>query len=236
MVGGGQAGHDVAVSGGSVSGSGPIRVMLVDDHPVVCAGLRAGLERFPEIVVDCEAADGATALELAGHHDIDVAIVDIRLPGVDGLEVTEKLRTIAPSARVILISGDFTQSTIERGIRAGVHGFALKTESPARMAAFVQQVSRGEHCCSGELEEQLHPGPEGFRIPADQRPGVASLSAREREMLIALASGASLKQAATTLGITYKSADYLKQSVMKKLHIHDRVELARFAVREGLMN
>lgn len=213
-----------------------VRVMIVDDHPIVCMGLRAGLERYPDIVVECEAHDGASALKLAGHRDIDVAIVDIRLPDVDGIDVAEQLRAMAPGMRCILISGDFSTSAFERGIRAGAHAFVLKTDSPQQLANVVRNVFGGQFCCSANLEPQLQPAPDGFKITFEHGAGFSSLSAREREMLIALANGASLKQAAISLGITYKTADYVKQTVMKKLRIHDRVELARFAVREGLMS
>lgn len=214
----------------------PVRVMLVDDHPIVCMGMRAGLERFADIVVDCEAADGATALKLAARHDIDVAIVDIRLPDADGIDLAEQLRVLAPDIRIVLISGDFSVSTFERGVHARAQAFVLKTESPQKLADFVRAVFRGEHCCSASLESQLQPAADGFKIAFEHGAGLGSLSAREREMLIALANGASLKQASISLGITYKTADYVKQAVMKKLRIHDRVELARFAVREGLLS
>lgn len=212
-----------------------IRVMLVDDQPIVRMGMRAGLERFGGIVIDCEAQDGDSTLSLAAQRPVDVCLLDVRLPDVDGLEVAERLREVAPAMRVILISGEFGLAAIERAVRAGVNGIVLKTELPQRLAIFVRDVFRGEYRCSRQLEEWLQPGPEGFQIASGSCPVLTNLSAREREMLVALANGASLKQAASTLGVTYKSADHLKQSVMKKLRIHDRVELARFAVREGLV-
>src|SRR5262249_34079989 len=158
-----------------------------------------------------------TALELISQRDIDVAVVDVRLPDVDGLDVAEQLLRRSPAPRVILITGDFTIAALKRGVQLGVQGFVLKTESPQQMADIVRHVYRGEYRCSSRLEAQLQPGPAGFQPTFGQGAGLSALSQREREMLIALANGASLKQAATALGLTYKSADYLKQSVMKKL-------------------
>ncbi|MGQ0636275.1 MAG: response regulator transcription factor [Planctomycetaceae bacterium] len=213
----------------------PIKVMLVDDHPVVCVGIRAGWERFTDVTVDCEATDCAKALALVSRREIDVAIIDVRLPDCDGLDLAEQFRRLAPDLRVIMISGDFARSAIERGVQAGVRGFSLKTESPLQLAEFVRRVMRGEYCCSSQLEEQLRPGPQGFGIAQEPGRGLSLLSERERDMLVELANGSSLKQASINMGLSYKSADYLKQNIMKKLEIHDRVELARFAVREGLL-
>lgn len=213
----------------------PVRVMLVDDFPVVCTGLRLYLERCPDILVDCEAYDGKTALKMAAERRPPVAIVDVRLPPTDGISLAEELRTAVPDTRVLLISGWFESYTIERGLKAGVRGFIEKTEFPHALAAFVREVSRGGFCCSQSVRDQIEQIDDGYRLARGPGASLAELSIREREMLECIAQGASLKQAARLIGVTYKAADHLKQSVMKKLDVHDRVELVRLAIREGLL-
>lgn len=213
----------------------PVRVMLVDDFPVVCTGLRLYLERCSDIVVDCEAYDGKTALKMAVERRPPVAIIDVRLPPTDGITLAEELRTAAPETKVLLISGWFESYTIERGLKAGVRGFIEKTEFPQTLSAFVREVSQGGFCCSQSVRDQIEQIDDGYRLARGAGATVADLSTKEREMLECLAQGASLKQAARLIGVTYKSADHLKQNVMKKLNVHDRVELVRLAIREGLL-
>lgn len=213
----------------------PLRVMLVDDFPVVCVGLRLYLERCPDIVVDCEAYDAKTALELASERRPPVAIIDVRLPPSDGITLAEQLREVAPETRVLLISGWFEPYTIERGLKAGVSGFIEKTEFLQRLSTFVREVSQGGFCCSQSVWEHIERSDGGYRLIPSAASRVAMLTPKEREMFDCLAQGASLKDAARLIGVTYKSADHIKQSVMKKLDLHDRVELVRFAIREGFI-
>lgn len=212
-----------------------LRVMLVDDFPVVCMGLRLYLERCPDIIVDCEAYDGKMALELAIERRPPVAIIDVRLPPSDGITLAEQIREAVPETRVLLISGWFESYTIERGLKAGVSGFIEKTEFLQKLSTFVREVSRGGFCCSQSVWEYIERSEEGYRLIPSAASVVLSLSSKEREMLECLAQGASLKQAARLIGVTYKSADHLKQNVMKKLNVHDRVELVRLAIREGIL-
>lgn len=225
---------DRGVTEDPASKTEPVRVMIVDDFPVVCTGLRLYLERFPDLVVDCEAYDGTTALELAVRRRPDVAIIDVRLPPSDGITLAEQLREIAPEIRVLLISGWFENHLIERGLNAGVRGFIEKTEFPQQLATFVREVSQGGFCCSQAVRDQIEPSSGGgYRLIRKAGAELASLSERERVMLECIAQGASLKQAAKLIGVTYKSADHIKQNVMRKLDVHDRVELVRRAIREG---
>lgn len=211
-----------------------VRVMIVDDHPIVRLGIRTGLEQLGGLLVECEAEDGSTALELAADHALDVAIVDVRMPDMDGIEIAARLRERYTDLKIVLISGFFDTATVERGLEIGAHAFVVKTEPPRQLAEFVRQTLRGEFCCSECVRELIEPSSEGFRVVAAGRPSLSDLSIRERSLLTILARGATLKLAAASLGVSYKAADHLKQQLMKKLRVHDRVELARFAFREGL--
>ena len=213
-----------------------IRVMLVDDHPIVLVGLKAGLEQRPDIHVQTEARDGETAIQRAAETGPDVALVDLRLPGIDGFETTQRLKKVSPSTRVILLSGWFDSRSVERALELGVSGFLLKYEAPARLAEAIRQVLQGQTCFSKEILAMLEPVPTGgYRLSTHRGAVLSQFSRREREMLKVLAEGCSLKQAARRLGLSYKSADHLKQGLMKKLEVHDRVDLVRFAIREGIV-
>jgi DNA-binding NarL/FixJ family response regulator len=225
---------DTGAASAQETNSGVIRVIVVDDHPIARVGLRAGLERYPEICIAGEAADGESAVKLASEQMPDVALVDVRLPQVDGVETARRIREVSPATRIVLMSGIFTTSDLERGLQVGALGFALKTEAIERLAAFVRDAHSGQFCCSADIGDVFAQGPHGYVLTSSHGPTLSSLTGREREMLSTLATGASLKQAAHTMGISYKVADHLKQRLMKKLQIHDRVELVRFAIREGI--
>lgn len=213
-----------------------LRVMLVDDFPVVCMGLRLSLERCPDITIDCEAYDGTSALKLAIERRPPVAIIDVRLPPSDGITLAEQMREAVPETRILLISGWFEPYTIDRGLKAGVSGFIEKTEFLQKLATFVREVSRGGFCCSKSVLEYIERSDEGYRLAPGAAPAITSLSDKERAMFEYLARGASLKEAAQMIGVSYKSADHIKQSVMRKLDVHDRIELVRRAIREGVIN
>ncbi len=218
------------------SASPSIRVLLVDDHPAIRSGLRAGLEVCGDILVEGEAGDGGTAVEVAGALRPDVAVVDVSMPGLDGIDTAASIREASPFTRIALMSGMFDTSRLNRGLAIGTQAFLLKTEHPHQFAESVREIHRGGFCCSKPLLDLLVPGPDGFKIVHPEGPGLESLTAREWSLFVQLARGASLKQAAHTTGLSYKSADHLKQSVMKKLGVHDRVELVRLAIREGLVS
>lgn len=212
-----------------------IRVMLVDDHPIVLAGLKAGLQRHADIQVEAEARDGETAVQAAAETQPNVTLVDLKLSGIDGFETAARLTKVSPLTRVILLSGWFDSCSVERALELGVSGFLLKYEAPEALADAIRRAMEGQASFSKEILEMLEPTAEGgYRLSSRRGAVLAQFSRREREMLRVLAEGCSLKQAARRLGLSYKSADHLKQGLMKKLEIHDRVELVRFAIREGI--
>jgi DNA-binding NarL/FixJ family response regulator len=210
--------------------------LLVDDHPAIRLGLRAGLEAFDGFVVAGEAGDGDTAIKLARAMQPDVAVVDVSMPGLDGFETAASIRAVSPPTRIALISGMFDAPRLNRGLAIGTRAFVLKTEHPREFAEFVREIHRGGCCCSKTLLDLLVPGPDGFRLAPPEGPRLDSLTMREWKLFVRLARGESLKQAARTTGLSYKSADHLKQSLMKKLDVHDRVDLVRLAIREGLIS
>jgi len=130
-----------------------IRVLLIDDQEIFRLGLRIVLSRYQDLSLDCEAEDGPTGLTLVAERKPDVAIVDVWLPGMDGVEVAERIREISPQTRIILVSGCFDDAAINRGIELGVDGIITKTDPPTEFANFIREVHRGEFCCSPTVLE-----------------------------------------------------------------------------------
>ncbi|MGQ0635635.1 MAG: response regulator [Planctomycetaceae bacterium] len=196
-----------------------VRVLVIDDHPIALAGIRLGLKRYPDIRVEWEAADGKTGLELAAAHQPDVAAIDVWLPDMDGFDATKRLRAISPDTRVIIISGDVTAAMRARISHLGVEGFFQKSEPLERLAGLIRASARA--------------GGEGGRGTVAPTRSVESLTLEEHELLSLLGSGESLKRVARRLAISSRAVDELKQTLMHKLGIDDRVELAHFALQQN---
>ena len=220
--------------GNAVFASQVTRVILVDDH-LVRAGLRAMLRSFANIEVVGDAGDNPGAVAVATQSQADVALIDVESANLEGLAIAARIRQVSAATRIALMGQAFDPGVLERGLAAGVRGFILKSESPERLATFLLELHRGAFCCSEALAKMLIAENGGFRVVRQKDSPLQSLSALERAILVEIAQGASLKAAARTLGVRYKTADHVKQSLMKKLGVHNRVEIARFAIREGLV-
>ncbi|HEY3963460.1 MAG TPA: response regulator transcription factor [Planctomycetaceae bacterium] len=226
----------LSLGSGLEHAAGSIRIIIVDDHPIVRMGLRAMLERAPGLQVVGEAGDCRSALALAETVQPDIALVDVNLPYVDGFDIAKLILEISAPTRVVMLSGAFDSSTLRRGTTIGVRGFILKMESPQKLTALIREIHLGGFCCSEGLCPPVTPDSEEVPGAEGEKSRLHLLSEKEQAMLIQLAKGASLKEAAKAIGISYKSADRVKQRVMKKLDIHDRVAIARFAIHEGLIS
>lgn len=210
----------------AAQGDNRIRVALIDDHPIALAGFRVGLKRFPDIDIVGEASSGAEGLRLIEERRPAIAVVDVLLPDTNGLEVAARTREICPQTQVIITSGDLSVSTMSRGTQIGVAGYFHKSGAIERLALLLRETA-GPATATGEPVASKESQPES---------GLDLLNSREHELLALLANGVTLKQAAAHLRVSYKSADHSKQSLMKKLGIHNRVDLVRFAIRENLIH
>jgi two-component system NarL family response regulator len=212
-----------------------IGIIVVDDHGLVRDGLRGFLNQQPDF----------TVLEVAGHadegivkvlaHRPDIVLMDIDMPGASCFDAVRMIRARAPDTRCILLSAFINDNHIEDAVNARVHGFLDKTDGHQAIAQAIRKVHAGGNCFSPSILERLVISDGGIRLGTPSSPQLNRLSPRERELLRVLGQGVSLKDAAGILGISYKTADKQKSSVMVKLDIHDKVELAHFAIREGLV-
>jgi two-component system response regulator NreC len=207
----------------------PIRVVLADDHTIVRQGLKSLLEREGIQVVG-EAQDGHEVLQLAAKHSPDVAVIDISMPVLNGLDAARELKRSAPKTKTILLTCHDEDEYLIEALRAGVKGYVLKNQATSDLVHAIQLVCRGQ--------VYLSPGMSSVVVDAflskTELP-VDPLSSREREVLQLIAEGKSTKDIASLLGISVKTADSHRSRLMRKLDIHEVASLVRYAVRKGLV-
>jgi DNA-binding NarL/FixJ family response regulator len=209
-------------------------VLVADDHAVVREGIRSVLVAQPGFQVVGEAADAVEALTLARRHEPDVVLLDVTMPGESGLSVASRLRDLLPTTRVLVLSmHDRTEYVLE-AVRAGASGYLLKDASPATLREAVGAVHRGAAYFCPVIARRLSAALRG-QLEADERRGtVGRLTPRERAVLSLIAGGRTNKQIARELGISPRTVESHRESLMHKLRIHTVAGLTRFAIDAGL--
>lgn len=212
-----------------------IRILLADDHALVREGIRRVLEEDPEFEVVAEAADGEEAVAMAREHRPDVAVVDITMPSVSGFEVTVRIQSEAPATRVLILSMHDDVEYVMRAVRAGARGYLLKDEAgPSQLREAVRSVHSGSSFFTSAVAARLAAGLRGDEEP--QGPGLDVLTARELDVLKGIAAGLSNKQIAADLGISRRTVESHRESLMRKLDIRTVAGLTRFALDAGLLD
>ena len=206
-----------------------IRVLLADDHPLVLQGLKFLLMREGFEVV-AEAADGREALRLAEESRPQVAVLDLAMPALNGLDAAREIMQVRPGTRTIILTQHFEEPYILQALRTGVHGYVLKTQSSTDLIQAIRDVNRGKLYVSPTISTAVIGAyREQAALPSDP------LTHREREVLQLIAEGHSTKNVAQTLGITVKTAESHRSRIMLKLGIHATAGLVRYAVRRGII-
>ncbi|MEY9210734.1 DNA-binding NarL/FixJ family response regulator [Thermobifida halotolerans] len=217
----------------------PIRVLLVDDDPLVRAGLTMMLGGAPDLRVVGEAGDGGQALSLVDEHSPDVVLMDIRMPSVDGLAATERLRARPRAPEVIVLTTFDADRHVLRALRAGAAGFLLKDTPPEEIVAAVRQVARGYPVLSPEVTRRLiarvaESGRDRRRARAAERLSV--LNAREHEVAVAVGHGMSNAQIGAALHLSVPTVKTHVSSVLAKLDCTNRVQVALLVHDAGLLD
>jgi len=210
----------------------PIRVLVADDHVLIRQGVRHVLEEAPDLEVVAEAATGEETLRLAASEAPDVVLLDISMPGMSGLEAAVRLQSDVPSARVLILSMHEQIEYVLQAVRAGASGYLLKDAGPAKLREAVRAVHEGEGYFSPAVARELGAA---LRGGADS-PGEASasLTPREREVIVRIADGRSNKQIAVDLGISRRTVESHRESLMRKLGIRTVAGLTRFVLENRL--
>jgi DNA-binding NarL/FixJ family response regulator len=204
-----------------------IRVLVVDDHPVVRQGLRTFLDLQPDLVVVGEAADGAACVTAAEQLQPDVILLDLRMPGADGLSALRGLAARQNPARVLVITSFTDPAAVLPAMRAGAAGYVYKDVDPPALATAIRAVHAGHVLLNPDVAGLLAAG--GSPSPAASR-----LTAREREVLIEVARGRSNREIARILRVSEKTVKTHVSAVLSKLDLQDRTQAALFAVRAGI--
>lgn len=209
-----------------------ISILLADDHTVLRSGLRALLSAQADLEVVGEAAEGGEALRLAQTLKPAVVVMDIGMPGVNGIDATARIRRELPATRVLILSMHDDQGYLRQALRAGASGYVLKKAADTELLAAIRAAARGEVFLDPSLAKGLV---EDVVLPKAQAPEIPTLSEREREVLHLLARGHTNQQVADRLCIGAKSVETYKARLMEKLGLKGRAELVRYALTHGLL-
>jgi len=212
--------------------SEPISVLIVDDHAVVRQGVRAFLETHPDIIVVGEAASGTEAIRLVQEHIPDVAIVDLLLPEMDGIETTRQIRRISPHTQVVVLTSYDEDRYIFPALRAGALSYILKEVSPAELVEAIRRAARGEAVLHPRVARRVIQEIRGEEAGLNP---FAELTERELEVLRLIAEGLSNAEIAERLVISQKTVKDHVSNILSKLHLADRTQAAVYAWREGLV-
>jgi DNA-binding NarL/FixJ family response regulator len=205
-----------------------ITILIADDHPVVRQGIAVLLSVHEDLSLVGEAADGQEALELAAELHPDVLLLDLKLPGMDGVTVLGQLGERSPATRSLVLTSAADQAQVMLAMRAGAAGFLYKDVDPDALVRAIRSVHDGHTLLAPEAAMAL-----AARSAGQDGRGVDSLTAREREVLSLLADGRSNREIARTLGVSEKTIKTHVSSVLAKLGVADRTQAAVLAVRRG---
>jgi DNA-binding NarL/FixJ family response regulator len=210
-----------------------VRVLVADDHALFRAGVRKLLQSFEGIQVVGEAADGHEAVRLSGTHRPDVLLMDIGMPGLNGVEAAARLTQDGPRPRVIILSMHTGEDHVLRAIRAGAAGYLLKDASPVELEGAVRAVARGEIYLSPAISRYVVE--DYVRRAGGDRGPLDRLTSRQREVLQLIAEGNTTKAIASRLGLSVKTVETHRAQLMERLEARDVAALVRLAIRVGLV-
>lgn len=211
----------------------PIKVLVADDHMIVRTGIRHLLESEPGFEVVGEAGNAAEAVALAAELHPDVLVLDISMPEESGLEVAARLRSRPGGPRVLILSMHNNAEYVVESVRAGAHGYLLKDTAATELRNAIRAVCRGESYFSPPVASRLSAALRGEYEP--QHAGLDQLTGREREVLLGVVRGRTNKEIAAELGISHRTVETHRESLMRKLQIRTVAELTRFALGAGMM-
>ena len=213
----------------------PIRVLVADDHAIVRTGIRHVLEGEPGFAVVGEASNGAETLALARELRPDVAVLDISMPGESGLHTTAELRRQCPETRVLIVSMHDNTEYVLESVRAGAHGYLLKDTAATELRGAIRAIQGGESYFSPPIASRLTAVVRGDRETETPSGLLSQLSRREREVLEGVAKGRTNKEIAAELGISHRTVETHRESLMRKLRLRTVADLTRFALETGVI-
>jgi len=209
------------------------RVMLADDHALVRAGLRSLLEKMVAVEVIAEAGDGREAIELIQKHQPQVVLMDVAMPGLNGLEAVARVTKEFPTVKVIILSMHANEEYVLQALRAGASGYLLKDAAVAELELALQAVGRSETYLSPRISKPVIDS--YLERLGNQRAPLDRLTPRQREIVQLIAEGKSTKEIAFLLKVSVKTVEAHRAQLMERLGIHEVAGLVRYAMRVGLV-
>lgn len=207
----------------------PTEILLADDHQIVRQGLKALLER-EDFKVVAEASNGHEAVDLAQVHHPQVAVLDLTMPLLNGIDAAREIQRISPKTKVVLLTMHTELHYVLEGLRSGAKGFVMKSHAADDLVRAVRAAARGSSYLSPEVSEAVVQAYQNkTELPSDP------LSARERQVLQLIAEGKTTKEVAVVLDISVKTAETYRTRIMEKLDLHETASLVRYAIRRGLV-
>lgn len=210
------------------------RVLVADDHTLVRAGIRTLLESIDGVQVVAESGDGREALDLIARHQPDVALLDIGMSGMSGLEVTRRVPSVSPRTRVVILSMYADPTYVTRALRAGAAGYLIKGASVEELPLALRAVTRGETYLTPKVSGSVVSG--FLRDTKSADDPLVGLTPRQREILHLVAEGKSTREIARLLELSIKTVETHRTRLMERLDIHDVAGLVRFALRAGMIH
>lgn len=212
-----------------------ITVLLADDHRILREGIRSLLEKEPDIEVVAEASEGGEAVAKAQQLSPDLVLMDITMPGMNGLEATRQIKALKPGVKVLILTMHESNQYISQFLRSGASGYVLKDTAAQELVGAIRAVNQGDAFLYPSiarmlLEEYIQKVQSG-----EERGSYDGLTDREREVLRMVAEGKTNKEIADDLSLSVRTVQAHRANLMGKLHMHDRTELVRYAIRKGLI-
>lgn len=208
-----------------------MRILVADDHTLVRAGLTSLIAHLPNMEVVGEAADGRHAMQMVRELKPDIVLMDIAMPGLNGLESAERIHGLEPQIKIIILSMFANEEYVAQALKAGASGYLLKDAATAELEMALKSVAMGQFYLSPAISRQvvdnyLRGGPVGVDV----------LTPRQREILQLIAEGKSTRDIADTLHVSVKTVETHRTQLMERLDIHDVAGLVRYAIRKGLVS
>jgi len=214
---------------------GSLRILLADDHVTVRYGLKLLIDQQPDMKVVCEAGDGKAAIELATTSTVDVIVMDISMPGMNGLVATRKLRELQPDAAIVTLTRHSDDAYLHELLRAGVSGYVLKQSAPSELLQAIRAAASGGQYLDSSLTARVTAAlvaREGKRVGKTE----GAVSERESEVLRLIACGYSNKEIAAQLSLSVKTIEAHKANAMRKLDLNGRIDIVKYAKLQGWLN
>lgn len=206
-----------------------IRVLLADDHPIFREGLRSALHAVSDVRIVAEAEDGVAAVDAIRRHQPDVAVLDLQMPGLSGIEVASQVLAETPDARLVLLTAHDDEALVRKALDTGLRGYILKDAAVREILGCVRQVHAGQHYVSPRLSSFLVRR-RGQANALDARPGMAALTATERRVLTHVAKGMTSREIGAALFVSPRTVENHRASIAQKLDLRGPNALIAFAV------